>query len=138
MSNNTIRYVIYKDGSEVGSHTQNVMCRRCNDDLMIFHPAKDYTIACEGYEDDYYEDQEPEEYRLDEWLAKNPGEFTHKSFVAGETVVLRTLLSKTKVKLTKRRGLGKVVEVLKGKWHPEYLVDIDGVLVLVLQTDIIP
>ena len=115
---------------------------------MIFHPAKDYTIACEGYEDhydgyyddedDYYEDQEPEEYRLDEWLVKNPGEFTHKSFVVGETVVLRTLLSKTKVKLTKRRGLGKVVEVLKGKWHPEYLVDIDGVLVLVLQTDIIP
>ena len=118
------------------------------DDLMIFHPAKDYTIVCEGYEDhydgyyddedDYYEDQEPEEYRLDEWLAKNPGEFTHKSFVAGETVVL-----------TKRRGLGKVVEVLKGKWHPEYLVDsathsfvvdksIDGVVVLVLQTDIIP
>ena len=107
------------------------------DDLMIFHPAKDYTIVCEGYEDhydgyyddedDYYEDQEPEEYRLDEWLAKNPGEFTHKSFVAGETVVL-----------TKRRGLGKVVEVLKGKWHPEYLVDIEGVVVLVLQTDIIP
>ena len=30
MSNNTIRYVIYKDGSEVGSHTQNVMCRRCS------------------------------------------------------------------------------------------------------------
>ena len=137
MSNNTIQYTIYKDGEPVVYHTQNFMCRRCNDNLMKFQPAKDYTIVCQGYEDhydgyyddeeDYYDNQEPEELSLEEWLAKNPGEFTHINFMVGDTI-----------KLTKKRGLAKVIEVLKGKWHPEYLVDMNGGQVVVSQTEIIP
>ena len=138
MSNNTIRYTIYKDDEVVGYHTQNVMCRTCNDNLMKFQPAKDYTIVCEGYEDhydgyydddeDYYEEEdEPVEVNLEEWLSKNPSEFTHKKFVVGETI-----------KLNKRRGLTEVIEVRKGKWMPEYVVLLDGVETVIQQGDIIP
>ena len=59
MSNNTIRYTIYKGDDEVGYHTQNVLCKRCNDNLMEYQPASDYTIVCDGYEDyydGYYDD----------------------------------------------------------------------------------
>jgi ssDNA-binding Zn-finger/Zn-ribbon topoisomerase 1 len=136
MSNNTIRYTIYKDGKEVGYHTQNVMCRKCNDDLMKFQPAKDYTIVCEGYEDhydgyyedeDYSEEDEPVEVNLEEWLSKNPSEFTHKKFSVGDTI-----------KLTKRRGLVKVIEVRMGNFMPEYLIELEGVEIVIQQGDIIP
>lgn len=141
MSNNTIRYTIYKGDDEVGYHTQNVLCKRCNDNLMKFQPAKDYTIVCEGYEDhydgyydgyyddeDYYEEEsEPERVNLQEWLSKNPAEFTHKKFSVGETI-----------KLNKRRGLTEVIEVRKGKWMPEYVVLLDGVETVIGQGDIIP
>ena len=137
MSNNTINYTIYKDGKEVGHHTQNVMCRICNDNLMKFQPAKDYTIVCEGYEyhydgyyddeEDYSEEDEPEEVNLEEWLSKNPGEFTHKKFSVGDTI-----------KLTKRRGLVKVIEVRMGNFFPEYLIELEGVETVIQQGDIIP
>ena len=137
MSNNTINYTIYKDGKEVGHHTQNVMCRICNDNLMKFQPAKDYTIVCEGYEDhydgyyddeeDYSEEDEPEEVNLEEWLSKNPGEFTHKKFSVGDTI-----------KLTKRRGLVKVIEVRMGNFFTEYLIELEGVETVIQQGDIIP
>ena len=139
MSNNTIRYTIYKDDEVVGYHTQNVMCRTCNDNLMKFQPAKDYTIVCEGYEDhydgyydddeDYYEEEEdePVEVNLEEWLSKNPGEFTHKKFSVGDTI-----------KLTKRRGLVKVIEVRMGNFFPEYLIELEGVEIVIQQGDIIP
>ena len=137
MSNNTIRYTIYKDDEVVGYHTQNVMCRTCNDNLMKFQPAKDYTIVCEGYEDhydgyyddeDYYEEEsDPEIVNLQEWLSKNPSEFTHKKFSVGDTI-----------KLTKRRGLVKVIQTLQGNFFPEYLVELNGVEITIQQGDIIP
>jgi ssDNA-binding Zn-finger/Zn-ribbon topoisomerase 1 len=136
MSNNTINYTIYKDGKPVGYHTQNVMCRICNDGLMKFQPAKDYTIVCEGYEDhydgyyedeDYSEEDEPVEVNLEEWLSKNPSEFTHKKFSVGDTI-----------KLTKRRGLVKVIEVRMGNFMPEYLIELEGVEIVIQQGDIIP
>jgi ssDNA-binding Zn-finger/Zn-ribbon topoisomerase 1 len=138
MSNNTIRYTIYKGDDEVGYHTQNVLCKRCNDNLMEYQPASDYTIVCDGYEDYYdgyyddddyeYEEQsEPERVNLQEWLIKNPGEFTHKKFSPGDTI-----------KLNKKRGLTEVIEARKGKWMPEYLVILDGVETIIGQWDIIP
>ena len=137
MSNNTISYTIYKDGKPVGYHTQNVMCRICNDGLMKFQPAGDYTIVCEGYEDhydgyyddeeDYSEEDEPVEVNLEEWLTKNPAEFTHKKFAVGDTI-----------KLTKRRGLVKVIQTLQGNFSPEYLVELNGVEITIQQGDIIP
>ena len=138
MSNNTIRYTIYKGDDEVGHHTQNVLSKRCNDNLMEYQPASDYTIVCDGYEDYYdgyyddddYDDEEqsePERVNLGEWLIKNPGEFTHKKFSPGDTI-----------KLNKKRGLTQVIEARKGKWMPEYLVLIDGVETIIGQWDIIP
>ena len=137
MSNNTINYTIYKDGEEVGYHTQNVLCRICNDNLMKFQPAKDFTIVCEGYEDhydgyyddeeDYYEEDDSVEVNLEEWLSKNPADFTHKKFSSGDTI-----------KLTKRRGLVKVIEVRMCNFLPEYLVELNGVEITIQQGDIIP
>ena len=142
MSNNTINYTIYKDGKPVGYHTQNVLCKICNDNLMKFQPAKDFTIVCEGYEDNYdgyyddgyyddeeyhYEEDEPEEVNLEEWLNKNPAEVTFKEFNPGDTI-----------KLTKRRGFTKVIKKQKGSWFPEYLVEINGKETIISQTEIIP
>ena len=136
MSNNTIRYTIYKGDDEVGYHTQNVLCKRCNYNLHQYQPASDYTIVCDGYEDyydgyydddDYEEQSEPERVNLGEWLIKNPGEFTYKKFSPGDTI-----------KLNKRRGLTQVIEVRVGKWMPEYVVLIDGVETIIGQSDIIP
>ena len=136
MSNNTIRYTIYKGDDEVGYHTQNVLCKRCNDNLHQYQPASDYTIVCDGYEDyydgyydddDYEEQSEPERVNLGEWLIKNPGEFTYKKFSPGDTI-----------KLNKRRGLTQVIEAREGKWMPEYVVLIDGVETVIGQSDIIP
>jgi len=104
---------------------------------MKFQPAKDFTIVCEGYEDYYdgyyddeeyhYEEDEPVEVNLEEWLKKNPSEFTHKRFEVGDTI-----------KLNKRRGLVKVIQTLEGKLFREYLVEIDGVETVIKQEDIIP
>ena len=136
MSNNTIRYTIYKGDDEVGYHTQNVLCKRCNDNLHQYQPASDYTIVCDGYEDyydgyydddDYEEQSEPERVNLGEWLIKNPGEFTYKKFSPGDTI-----------KLNKKRGLTQVIEAREGKWMPEYVVLIDGVETIIGQSDIIP
>ena len=127
MSNNTINYTIYKGGKPVGYHTQNVLCKRCNDKLMEFQPAKDFTIVCEGYEDHYDDEDEPEEVNLEEWLNKNPAEVTFKEFNPGDTI-----------KLTKRRGFTKVIKKQKGSWFPEYLVEINGKETIISQTEIIP
>lgn len=138
MSNNTINYTVYKDGKQVGHHSQNVMCKRCNDKLLEFQPAKDFTIVCEGYYDDYeedydddyeyeYEDEEPQEHNLEEWLRRNPAELTHRKFSVGDTV-----------KLNKRRGLATVKEFIEGQWFPQYLVDINGEETTIGQTEIIP
>jgi hypothetical protein len=127
MSNNTINYTIYKSGKPVGYHTQNVLCKRCNDKLMEFQPAKDFTIVCEGYEDQYDDENESEEVNLEEWLNKNPAEFTFKEFNPGDTI-----------KLTKRRGFTKVIKKQKGPWFTEYIVEINEVETIISQNEIIP
>ena len=127
MLNNTINYTIYKGGEPVGYHTQNVLCKRCNDKLMEFQPAKDFTIVCEGYEDQYDDENESEEVNLEEWLNKNPAEFTFKEFNPGDTI-----------KLTKRRGFTKVIKKQKGPWFTEYIVEINGVETIISQNEIIP
>jgi len=135
MSNNTINYTIYKGGEPVGYHTQNIMCKRCNDKLMEFQPPKDFTIKedddCDFYDGEEYqcqwEDNEPQEVNLEEWLNKNPAEFTFKEFNPGDTI-----------KLTKRRGFTKVIKKQKGPWFTEYIVEINGVETIISQNEIIP
>jgi hypothetical protein len=65
-SQNTITYLIFdKNGKNVGTHSQNLMCKRCNDGLHQFKPAEDFTI-------DFYDEgdccYESEPIRLDVWL----------------------------------------------------------------------
>jgi hypothetical protein len=127
-SSNTIEYTIFKDGEEVGRHRQNIMCKTCNDGLEKFQPAKEYTIQAWGYdeEEEMWESDKIE--NLEDWLKKHPAQFTWKRFEEGD-----------EVNLTKKRGLGKIKEVVKGKFMPEYVVDLpDGTELKIFQGDIIP
>jgi hypothetical protein len=128
-SANRIEYTIFdKEGNTVGSHSQNVMCKRCNDGLDKFKPESNFTILAWGYdeEEELWEDDEAQS--LEVWLKKNPAEFTFKPFEVGDIV-----------KLTKKRGEAKVVEKLKGKFLPEYIVEIqNGDKLTIAQGEIIP
>lgn len=121
-SNNTVTYLICnKDNKQVGTHTQNVMCKRCNDDLLKFIPAEDFTI--EYYDEDDWEESKP--IPLNEWLDQNPAEFTFKNFEPGDNV--RFL---TKVDGKFKRINVEIVERFKGKWNPFYTVKLeDGTLI---------
>lgn len=90
-SANKIEYTIFnKQGEEVGIHSQNIMCHICNDDLMKFIPASDFTIKAWGYdeEEDYWEDKE---VNLEKWLLKNKATITFKKFNPGNILNIRKI-----------------------------------------------
>lgn len=93
-SANVVNYTIFnKEGVEVGSHRQNVMCHINNDSLEKFVPASEYTILPSGYdeEEEYWEG---EKQNLEKWLLKNKATITNKEF---KKVIL--LISRKKEKL---------------------------------------
>jgi hypothetical protein len=114
-SANVINYTIFKDGKEVGSHRQNVMCKRCNDGLEKYQPSKDYTISAWGYDEDEDIWEDNKQQNLEDWLLKNPGEFTHKKFEVGDNVFLN-----------KKRGSAKILKVISGIFTPSYLVELSN------------
>jgi len=126
-SANTILYRIYdKNKKVVGNHSQNIMCKRCNDDLLKFLPAEDFIILPHGYDEE--EEWEDKKINLKDWLRTNIAEITFIKFNEDG-----------KVKITKKRGFGLVLKSLKGKWYPEYLVRLEsGEEITISQTEIIP
>ena len=117
-SANVIEYNIYdKDGKSVVYHRQNVMCMRCNDGLEKFTPASDFEIESYGYDEE--EDLwQGDRQNLETWLSKNKAEFTHKVFSIDEKVRI------------KRKGLGTILEIHKGKWQHFYTIELDNKEVL--------
>lgn len=131
-SQNTITYQIFdKNGKNVGSHNQNIMCKRCNDGLLKFQPAEDFKI--QFYDEDCYSEQEP--ISLDKWLNENKAEFTFKNFEKEEKV--KVFL---KIEGKNKRVEATIIERFKGKWHPFYTIKLtDGsILEEVQQTNILP
>lgn len=127
-SANRIEYSIFKGDEEVGSHSQNIMCRTCNDGLEKFQPYEDFTIQAWGYDEEEETWEDDKRVNLKDWLDKNPASFTFKQFEVGEVV-----------KLTKRRGEGKIIEHVKGRFMPEYIVEThEGEKISIYQGDIIP
>ncbi len=127
-SSNTIEYTIFKGEEEVGRHRQNIMCKTCNDGLEKFQPANEFTIKAWGYDEEEEMWESDKSENLEDWLKKHPAQFTFKKFEEGD-----------EVKLTKKRGFGKIKEVLKGRFMPEYLVELpDGSELKIFQGDIIP
>lgn len=133
-SSNVIEYSIFdKSGKEVGRHRQNIMCSTCNDGLEKFQPYQDFTIQAWGYdeEDEIWESEKKENLR--DWLIKHPSSFTFIPFKEGSIVSLK------KNKNNVRGGEAKIIEVLKGKFMPEYLVEYeDGERIIVYQGGIKP
>lgn len=121
-SQNTINYQIFdKNGKNVGSHRQNLMCLRCNDGLLKFQPAEYFTI--EFYDEDYDSEREP--IRLDKWLLENKAQFTFKNFEKEEKVRVLIL-----VEGKKKRVEATIVERFKGKWTPFYTIKLtDGSII---------
>jgi hypothetical protein len=77
-SANVIEYTILdKDNNPVGSHRQNVLCKRCNDGLEKFTPSSNFTIQPWGY-DEEEELWEGNPVNLGKWLEKNKSEITFK------------------------------------------------------------
>ena len=128
-SANVIEYTIFKGEEEVGRHRQNIMCKRCNDGLEKFQPSNEFTIQAWGYDEDEEMWEGDKGENLEDWLKKHPAEFTFRKFEEGE-----------KVKLTKKRGVGIILESRKGKWFPEYKVQVIGGEILdpIQQGEIIP
>jgi hypothetical protein len=128
-SANVIEYTIFKGEEEVGRHRQNIMCKRCNDGLEKFQPSNEFTIQAWGYdeEEEIWEGDKRE--NLEDWLKKNTAEITFRKFEEGE-----------KVKLTKKRGIGIILESRSGKFFPEYKVQVIGGEILdpIQQGEIIP
>lgn len=126
-SANTILYNIYnKQGEPVGSHSQNIMCKICNDVLEKFIPAKDFEIESYGYDEDE-EMWKGDRVNLADWLEKNKAQITFKIFKAGDII-----------NLNKKRGSAKIVNVQKGTWCPAYLVKMGDNEVTINQNEIIP
>ena len=77
-SANVIEYTIFdKQGNDVGSHRQNIMCKRCNDGLEKFQPPSEFTIQPWGYDEDevmWYGKVQ----NLEKWLTKNKAEISFK------------------------------------------------------------
>lgn len=128
-SANVIEYTIFKGDEEVGRHRQNIMCKTCNDGLEKFQPARDFTIQAWGYDEEEELWGNDKRENLAEWLSKHPAEITFRKFEEGE-----------KVKLTKKRGEGIILESRRGKFLPEYKVQIIGGEILdpIQQVEIIP
>jgi hypothetical protein len=128
-SANVIEYTIFKGEEEVGRHRQNIMCKRCNDGLEKFQPSNEFTIQSWGYDEDEEMWESDKRENLEDWLKKNTAEITFRKFEEGE-----------KVKLTKKRGVGIILESRKGKWFPEYKVQVIGGEILdpIQQGEIIP
>jgi len=77
-SANRVNYrIIDKEHKTVGSHSQNIMCKRCNDGLEKFTPASDFKIQPWGYDEDE-EEWNSKSINLEKWLVENPAEFTFK------------------------------------------------------------
>jgi hypothetical protein len=128
-SANVIEYTIFKGEEEVGRHRQNIMCKRCNDGLEKFQPSNEFTIQAWGYDEEEEMWESDKRENLEDWLKKNTAEITFRKFEEGE-----------KVKLTKKRGVGIILESRKGKWFPEYKVQVIGGEILdpIQQGEIIP
>lgn len=109
-SANVINYTIFKDGIEVGTHRQNIMCKRCNDSLLKFTTPSDFTILSHGLDED---DMEwfGDEVNLKDWLYENPPEITFIEFEEGD-----------KILLSRKRGIVLVLKCTKGIFSNEYLV----------------
>lgn len=131
-SSNTINFTIYKDGIQVGSHSQNVMCMRCNDGLAEFTPAEDFTIGAWGYDEDEEEWEDNEQpISLAQWLLLNPAQITFKKFKPEARVKVR------------RQGLGTIISVLPRERHQfidTYLVKLDkaSTEVQIVQSHLLP
>ena len=131
-SANTVNFTIYKDGIQVGSHSQNVMCMRCNDGLEQFTPAEDFKISAWGYDEDEEEwEDDSDPITLAQWLLLNPAEITFKKFKPEERVKVR------------RQGLGTILSVLPRERHQfsdTYIVklDKDSTEVPVVQSHLLP
>ena len=128
-SANVIEYTIFKGEEGVGRHRQNIMCKRCNDGLEKFQPANEFTIQAWGYDDEEEIWEGDKRENLEDWLKNNTAEITFRKFEEGE-----------KVKLTKKRGLGIILESRRGKFFPEYKVQVIGGEILdpIQQGEIIP
>ncbi len=128
-SSNTVEYTIYnKEGKEVGRHRQNVMCSTCNDGLEKFQPAKDFKIEAWGYDEEEEVWGDGKKQNLQKWLEKNPASFTHRLFQPQD-----------RVKVSKRRGEGVVLETTKGKWFPQYKIQlINQEVIEVQQNEVMP
>jgi hypothetical protein len=128
-SANVIEYTIFKGEEEVGRHRQNIMCKRCNDGLEKFQPSNDFTIQAWGYDEEEEMWEGDKRENLEDWLKKNTAEITFRKFEEGE-----------EVKLTKKRGVGIILESRRGKWFPEYKVQVIGGEILdpIQQGEIIP
>lgn len=60
-SANVINYIIYdKDGKQVGTHRQHLLCKTNKEPLLKFVPPSDFTIQAWGYdeEDEIWEDEQ--------------------------------------------------------------------------------
>ena len=127
-SANVIEYSIFKGEEEVGRHSQNIMCSTCNDGLEKFQPYEDFTIQAWGYDEEEEMWENDKRENLKDWLIKHPASFTFKPFEVGDVV-----------KLTKRRGEGKIIECSKGRFMPVYIVETqEGEKISIYQGDIIP
>lgn len=132
-SANVIEYSIFKGDEEVGRHRQNLMCSTCNDALQKFQPYEDYTIQAWGYDEEEELWESDKRENLKDWLIKHPASFTWIPFEVGAIVKLN------KNKNNPRGGEAKIIEVLKGKFMPEYIVEYeDGERVTVYQGGIKP
>jgi hypothetical protein len=109
-SANVINYTIFKDGIEVGTHRQNIMCKRCNDSLLKFSPPSDFTILAHGLDEDEME-WFGDEINLKDWLDRNRPEITFIEFGEGD-----------KILLSRKRGEVLVLSRVKGVFTNEYLV----------------
>lgn len=132
-SANVIEYSIFKGDEKVGTHRQNLMCATCNDGLEKFQPYEDFTIRAWGYDEEEEIWESEKSQNLKDWLIENPASFTFTPFEAG------TIVKLNKNKNNRRGGEAKIIEVIKGKFMPEYLVEYDdGERIAVYQGGIKP
>ena len=71
-SANVIEYRIEKDGKQVGSYRQHLLCKSHYEELLKYQPLGDHTITSFGYDEDE-EYWEGETQNLDVYLRKMVG-----------------------------------------------------------------
>ena len=70
-SANVMNYIIYdKDGKEVGTHRQNLLCKTDKEPLLKFVPASDFTIQAWGYDEEEDDIWESEPQNLELFISK--------------------------------------------------------------------